>query len=146
MARTKQTRRKPAPHEEVHVLRVGVPGQQSAIRKRAPGSSIRALASVPVSASAPVSSVRLPNAKASVASVQASVRLPASVGLQPKKVSPQDVFNCNEMMRELESAAVHTLAAVFDCSQLRDAIEEIPTVYSRDIQGTMDTRVPKEQL
>ena len=144
MARTKQTRRKPAPHEEVHVLRVGVPGQQSAIRKRAPGSSIRTLASVPVSASAPVSSVRLPNAKASVASVQASqaVRLPASVGLQPKKVSPQDVFNCNEMMRELESAAVRTLAAVFDCSQLRDALEE--TVFSRDIQGTIDTRVPKE--
>ena len=145
MARTKQTRRKPAPHEEVHVLRVGAPGQQSAIRKRAPGSSIQTSAtvlSVRTLASAPVSSVRLPNAKASVASVQASVRLPASVGLQPKKVSPQDVFNCNEMMRELESAAVRTLAAVFDCSQLRDAIEE--TVFSRDIQGTIDTRVPKE--
>jgi len=40
------------------------------------------------------------------------------------------------MMRELESAAVRTLAAVFDCSQLRDAIEEIPTVYSRDYGHT----------
>ena len=128
MARTKQTARPPA-RKEVHVLRVDVSGKKPAgcrpvvlVQTEVQVLSVDGYGTHPASRR-PAASVRTPHAA-------------RSVRPQPKKVSPQDVFNCNDMMRELESAAISTLANVFDCSQLRDALEYVPTAFPKDIQGT----------